>query len=83
MKGRLHQSYDHGANELGATKPVLEIIKDGYYLPLLCVPNSFSSPNHKSALQNKGFVDRAIADLLHSYCIRSVEIKPHICGPCL
>ena len=45
----LHKCYDFWANELGVMKPILEIIKHGYYLPLIYAPNSYSSPNHKLA----------------------------------
>ena len=59
------ESFEFWASHLQATKPVLDIVQHGYYLPFLWPPDSYSSPNHKSALLNAEFIDTAIADLMH------------------
>ena len=83
VKGRLKESFEFWANHLQATKPVLDIVQHGYYLPFLRPPDSYSSPNHKLALLNVEFIDTAIADLLSNNCVKLVAQKPHVCSPLL
>ena len=83
VKGRLKDNFNFWANELQATRPVLDIVQHGYYLPLLKIPDSYSSPNHKSAILNESFVDEAITELLSTQCIRFVSSRPHISSPLL
>ena len=83
VKGRLKESFEFWANHLQATKPILDIVQHGYYLPFLRPPDSYSSPNHKSALLNAEFIDTAIADLLSNNCVKLVAQKPHVCSPLL
>lgn len=81
VKGRLKESFEFWANELRATKPVLDIVQQGYYLPLMHVPDIYCRPNHRSAFMNVSFVDSAVHDLLQNHCVRSVDNKPHVCSP--
>ena len=81
VKGRLKESYDFWATELSACQPVLDIVGQGYYLPLLSIPDSYSRPNHETTKVHKEFVNEAVADLLHSQCIRQVAVRPHVCSP--
>lgn len=44
-------------------------------------PPTFIMINNKSALDNKEFVDSAVADLLQEQCISEVPFKPHNVNP--
>ena len=71
------------AEVLPAPKPVLEVVQQGYALPLLHLPGPWDSPNHASALCNVGFVNEALADLLCNGYAKWVMDKPHISSPLL
>ena len=83
VKGRLKQCYEFWAKELQASQPVLDIVQEGYSLPLMHLPEPYASPNHSSALCNESFVDEALSELLHSGCVKLAVSKPHICSPLL
>ena len=61
----------------------MEMVRDGYSLPLLYKPNPYVSSNHSSALCNEGFVSIALSELLHNGCVMQVVGNPHICSPLL
>ena len=68
---------------LGAPAPVLNVIQNGYVLPLMSVPNVFRSPNQKSAVENFDFVQRSIVELVENGCVRECTSVPHVCSPLL
>ena len=78
MQGRLSKAYTFWKDTLHAPALVLDWIRTGYKLPLLCVPTPYS---HRSALQHAGFVSEAIRELTANRCVTQVSVKPFICSP--
>ena len=83
VKGRLKECIDYWSDALSASEPILQMIRHGYILPLMSKPEKWMGANHKSALLNGQFVDKAIADLLDKGCVKLVHSIPHICSPLL
>ena len=81
VQGRLHVNVTFWEQVLEAPPQIIDCIKEGYKLPLLSLPEPYSKPNHKSALQNKEFVSQAISDLIKSRCVVKIEDIPPICSP--
>ena len=66
---------------LQAPTPVLDWIQNRYKVPLFCeLPRSVRH-NQQSALDNKEFVDQAVAELLNNGCVHRVPSIPHVCSP--
>ena len=80
VRGRLRQHF-HAWKEIEATEPVLNIINEGYKLPLLTIPQSVILRNNKSAFNNCTFVSQAIDDLLTSRCIEIIDSQPWVVNP--
>ncbi|XP_067029241.1 uncharacterized protein [Acropora muricata] len=80
VRGRL-RAHLHSWEEIGATEPVLSIIREGYKLPLLTIPQSALLRNNKSAFDNCSFVSKAIADLLANQCVDVVDSQPWVVNP--
>lgn len=80
IRGRL-RAHLHSWEEIGATEPVLSIIREGYKLPLLTIPQSVLLRNNKSAFDNCSFVSKAIADLLANQCVDVVDSQPWVVNP--
>ena len=83
VKGSLKKKFDFWAHVLKAPRPVLDIISNGYILPLMQLPNQFEGANQKSALTHSVFVDESVADLLDKGCVKVVHRTPHVCSPLL
>ena len=66
--GRLRQAISKWES-IGANKVVLDIVQNGYKLPLHTIPDVTRLKNNKSALQNKEFVEEEIGKLLAKGCI--------------
>ena len=75
VRGRL-RAHLHSWEKIGATEPVLSIIRVGYKLPLLTIPQSVLLRNNKSAFDNCSFVFKAIDDLLANQCIDIFDSQP-------
>jgi len=73
----------HSWEKIGATVPVLSIIREGYKLslPLLTIPQSVLLRNNKSAFDNCSNVSEAIDDLLANQCIDIVDSQPWVVNP--
>ena len=83
VKGRLRDSVEYWSQVLEAPKTVIDVIHQGYILPLMTKPDAFIANNHQSTQVNKEFVDGAIKELLAISCIRMVSYVPHVCSPLL
>ena len=81
VQGRLLTNSSFWENELEAPQPIVECIKEGYKLLLLSPPENHVKPNHRSAQQNKKFVNEAIANPVNSWYVQEVKELPHICSP--
>ena len=81
VKGKLREWIDYWSKTLKAPRPVLETIRHGYILPLMSEPISWVGANHRSALSECNFVDKAVDDLLGKGCVKLVHSTPHVCSP--
>ena len=70
----------HAWKELSPTYSVLGVIKEGYKLQLVTIPQSAVLQNNKSAFDNV-FVSKAIDDLLVNQCVSIVESQPWVVNP--
>ena len=62
--GRLNKSFQFWRDILQAKDFVLDIVSNGYKLPLFRYPLRCFIKNNKSALEHEGFVEQAINKLL-------------------
>ena len=60
---------------------VLNVLRQGYVLPLKSTPPSFHAKNNKSSLQNGQFVAEAIGELLKGGLVLEVLERPHCVNP--
>ena len=80
VQGRL-RAHLRSWEKIGATEPVLSIIREGYKLPLLTITQSVLLRNNKSAFDNCSFVSEAIDDILANQCIDIVDSQPWVVNP--
>jgi len=81
VKGSLRKNIDYWENEIKANNAILEIVKNGYKIPLLETPNQFYSKNNKSALENKKFVTDSISEMISLGTLKQVTKLPHCVNP--
>ncbi|XP_072030100.1 LOW QUALITY PROTEIN: uncharacterized protein [Amphiura filiformis] len=80
VKGRLKAAIGFWKN-IGANPVVLDIISNGYKLPLISTPPRNVLKNNKSAFQNSEFVSQAIAELLDKGLISECNEIPLVVNP--
>ena len=66
---------------LRLSSTVVEVLRNGYKLPFMQMPNPCLIPNNDSALHEDKIVRRAIEELLTTRCILEVESPPYCCNP--
>ena len=79
-RGRLKDSLSKWVT-INSNQVVLDIIKDGYKLPLHSIPNKALLSNNRSARGKRIFVEKELRSLLHKGCISQVEVRPYIVNP--
>ena len=67
--------------EIGANSKIVDVVKNGYKLPLIDTPLSANFSNNKSALQNQNFVSESIASLIESGCVIETSSPPKVVNP--
>ncbi|KAL5013264.1 hypothetical protein ScPMuIL_007534 [Solemya velum] len=60
---------------------IIDVIENGYKLPLKTEPNSIILKNNRSAIQNPKFVQKELENLLQKKCISEVHEKPFVVNP--
>ena len=80
VKGSLKEHYNFWA-EIGSNQYILDVIQNGYRLPLITTPESCHLKNNRSALDNGEFVKEAINELLISGSIIETKEKPYVINP--
>ena len=80
VKGKLKANVRYW-EDIGANKTILNVIRDGYMIPLVTTPERASFKNNKSALRNKNFVDEAICELLATGRIVETDKAPYVVNP--
>ena len=78
--GKLKQNARKWA-EFGASKEIIDIVGNGYKLPLHTLPDSIELRNNKSALNHSMFVQEEIQRLLEKGCVSEVEVSPTVVNP--
>jgi hypothetical protein len=78
--GRLKCAYGAWV-DAGANAHILDVVQNGYKLPLYECPSPVLLKNNKSALDNGVFVQEQIAKLLELRCISEVDKPPEIVNP--
>ena len=81
VAGKIEKCYDFWEKDLKASPYVLNILKNGYYLPLKQDPPSFLAKNNSSSLKHKEFVSSSISELLEKGCIEEVSEIPYCSNP--
>ena len=81
VKGRLKEKLGFWREELQPAPSVLDIIENGYVLPLKSEPTPFVGKNQVSTVNNQAFVDGSVSELLASGCICETASLPFICSP--
>ena len=81
VQGRLSNCLKFWEEALDPAPWIISCISEGYKLPFRTLPNKYSRPNQKSALDNKEFVLDAIQELEKNRCITRVFDPPYICSP--
>ena len=81
VQGRLKNQLSFRKEVLQAPVPIIECISEGYKLPLLSPPPTYSGKNQSSAHHNADFVSLAIVELLQNRCVQKISYRPHICSP--
>ncbi|CAG2242657.1 unnamed protein product [Mytilus edulis] len=63
------------------TSFIVDIIENGYKIPLLKEPENMYSKNNKSPLEHSDFVSSAVKELVMGGLVKHVSIMPHIVNP--
>ena len=80
VRGRL-KSHFSAWEEIGSPSTVVSVIREGYKLPLLTIPESCGLANNKSAIDNACFVTKALEDRIAANCISIVNSQPRVVNP--
>ena len=72
IQGRLKQACTFWRDTLQAPSSVLDWIRTGYRLPLLCAPTPYCQGNHQSAVRHAEFVSESIGELVTNCCVTKV-----------
>ena len=76
LSGNIGKWKDIGANEY-----IIDVIENGYKIPLLHIPDSIVLDNNKSARDNTKFVTEEIEKLINKGCVSPVTEKPYVVNP--
>ena len=66
---------------IGTLDFILDVIKEGYKIPFICIPPPKHYFNTASALREADFVDQAIAELLADNRVEELSSPPVILNP--
>ena len=80
VRGRL-KSHISAWEEIGSPDSALAVIKEGYKLPLLTIPESRIVANNKSTMDSAKFVTEALEGLLATNCISVINTQPWVVNP--
>ena len=71
----------HFWEKFGTSDFILDIIYEGYKIPLLHEPKSVFLNDNKSAYAHTIFVEKAILELISDGLVREVSSAPHVVNP--
>ena len=81
VKGRLANAFEFWEKDLEAPPFVMDIIRQGYSVPLSEFPPRCFLSNNRSALRNPQFVESAILKLLEKQLINEHSFPPQFVNP--
>ena len=64
VKGRLRKHVEYWEDVLHAPEPILRIMREGYFLPLVHEPQHYHRWNHSSAFVHEVFVTKSVSKLV-------------------
>ncbi len=67
--------------EIGTCQNILQVIREGYNIPLVATPPPINLPNNKSAKQRKEFVTKEVSVLLSKGLVLRSREKLHCINP--
>ncbi len=79
-KGSLRSKLSYW-KEIEASDFIVDVIENGYRLPLLSIPRQRATNNNKSALCHSDFVESSISELLESDRVVEWHSRPHVVNP--
>ena len=60
---------------------VIDVLENGYKIPLITLPKAAKFPNNHSALNNANFVTQAVEELLNTGRIKEVKNPLYVVNP--
>ena len=77
VKGSLknHLQFWH---KIGANVSVIDVLENGYKIPLITLPKAAKFPNNHSALNNATFVTQTVEELLNIGRVKEVKNPPYV-----
>ena len=57
---------------------VIDVLENGYKIPLITLPKAAKFPNNHSALNNANFAAQAVEELLNTGRIKEVKNPPYV-----
>ena len=79
-RGRLKKNIQFW-RDIGANDFVLDVIENGYKLPLFSMPPQYFSDNNRSTISEYDFVCEAIKDLIDRSLVTDCETAPRVVNP--
>ena len=80
VKGWLKKSVEFW-EQIGISKFILDVIKEGYEITLLHKPEKTFLKNNKSSIEHKHFIDTAIVELLKGGLVKELSNRLHMVNP--
>jgi hypothetical protein len=77
VKGSLHRHLNWWQSNI-TNNEILQIIAEGYRLPLVAIPEKSVIKNNRSARDNVAFVDKELETLLENGVVKRVHTVPHV-----
>ena len=68
-------------HKIGANVSVIDVLENGYKIPLITLPKAPKFPNNHFALENANFVTQAGEELLNKGRTKEVKIPPYVVNP--
>ena len=67
--------------KIGANVSAIDVLENGYKIPLITLPKAAKFPNNHSALNNANFATKAVEELLNTGGIKEVKNSPYLVNP--
>ena len=81
IKGSLRKHIVFWEEELKPSQFVLNVLRHGYILPFIKIPDRQCTKNNASSLRHKTFVSQAITELLEAGFITQLDEPAYCCSP--